>query len=72
MSYRRSARTGAFGLNGGALSLKKKGGSKSEHAPSRLLLAAMGMEAEFSLVVDGEPIRPEACSATRALSWAAS
>ncbi|GAB3770354.1 hypothetical protein GCM10028796_37120 [Ramlibacter monticola] len=28
-------------------------------APERLKLAAMGLEAEFSLVVDGEPMRPE-------------
>ncbi|MBC5785376.1 hypothetical protein H8N03_20685 [Ramlibacter sp. USB13] len=35
---------------------------KQEHpsAPERLRLAAMGMEAECSLVLDGEPTRPEA------------
>ncbi|HEX6070896.1 MAG TPA: hypothetical protein VFZ18_13770 [Longimicrobiaceae bacterium] len=38
---------------------KKKGGAKSERSPSRLQLAAIGMEAEFSLVVDGFPARPE-------------
>jgi hypothetical protein len=40
----------------------KKGGSyKGETRPAggRLELAAMGMEAEFSVLVDGEPTRPE-------------
>lgn len=39
----------------------KKGGSyKGETRPAgRLELAAMGMEAEFSVLVDGEPARPE-------------
>jgi hypothetical protein len=41
------------------LPAKKKGGAKTERAPGRLQLAAIGMEAEFSLVVDGFPARPE-------------
>jgi hypothetical protein len=34
---------------------------KHEHAapPDRLALPAMGLEAEFSLVLDGQPVRPE-------------
>jgi hypothetical protein len=40
--------------------IDKKGGAKSELAPEQLQLAAIGMEAEFSLVVDGAPARPEA------------
>jgi hypothetical protein len=40
--------------------LKKKAGGKSEGVPSRLQLAAIGLEAEFSLVVDDRPVRPEA------------
>ena len=44
----------------GAAAPKKKGGAKTEGAPNRLLLAAIGLEAEFSLVVDDQPARPEA------------
>ena len=36
-----------------------KSGGKLERERSRLRLAAVGLEAEFSLVVDGEPARPE-------------
>jgi len=32
---------------------------KAESHPERLMLAAMGMEAEFTLVIDGRPRRPE-------------
>lgn len=32
---------------------------KTEGSPERLMLAAMGMEAEFSLLIDGRPRRPE-------------
>lgn len=41
--------------------LNKKGssGSVAARAGERLELAAMGMEAEFSVTVDGEPTRPE-------------
>src|SRR5687767_6287697 len=41
--------------------LSKKGGAGkgAEQAGARLELAAMGMEAEFSLTVDGKPVRPE-------------
>ena len=41
--------------------LNKKGGSAdvAARANERLELAAMGMEAEFSVTVDGEPTRPE-------------
>ena len=39
---------------------KKRGSGKGEAAPGgRLALAAMGMEAEFSVHLDGEPARPE-------------
>jgi hypothetical protein len=40
-------------------SVKKKAGTKTARAPERLQLAAIGMEAEFSLVVDEFPARPE-------------
>lgn len=39
---------------------KKGYGGKAERAEGRLELAAMGMEAEFSVEVDGRPARPEA------------
>jgi hypothetical protein len=45
-------------LVGGA-SLKKLSGGKREESAERLQLAAMGMEAEFSLLVDGLATRPE-------------
>ncbi|MQA90424.1 MAG: hypothetical protein GEU90_09335 [Gemmatimonas sp.] len=38
----------------------KKTFGKTEASPERLLLAATGMEAEFSLMIDGRPSRPEA------------
>ena len=37
----------------------KKGGGEQAPAGGRLALAAMGMEAEFSVTLDGEPVRPE-------------
>ena len=39
----------------------KKGGEKlrAESGTARLLLAAIGMESEFGLVVDGKPVKPE-------------
>ena len=41
--------------------VKKKGGAGKGEAPAgeRLQLAAMGMEAEFSVTLDGRPVRPE-------------
>ncbi len=38
---------------------KKTGGDRAPAGGGRLELAAMGMEAEFSVMVDGEPVRPE-------------
>jgi hypothetical protein len=38
---------------------KKKGVGKLPDRPERLLLAAVGMEAEFTLMVDGRPCPPE-------------
>jgi hypothetical protein len=38
---------------------RKKQGGKAPGVPERLLLAAMGMEAEFTLVIDGRQTRPE-------------
>ena len=38
---------------------KKTGGDGAPARGARLELAAMGMEAEFSVMVDGEPVRPE-------------
>ena len=38
---------------------KKPRGGKSEQISERLQLAAIGMEAEFALVVDDQPVRPE-------------
>jgi hypothetical protein len=38
---------------------QKKEVGKAPAVQERLLLAAMGMEAEFSLVIDGRPTRPE-------------
>ncbi|HEU0297871.1 MAG TPA: hypothetical protein VFR37_00410, partial [Longimicrobium sp.] len=39
---------------------KKLGNGKGESPPgARLELAAMGMEAEFSVTLDGQPVRPE-------------
>jgi hypothetical protein len=43
----------------GGFAAKKVSGAKRDASAERLQLAAMGMEAEFSLVVDGEPTRPE-------------
>lgn len=43
-----------------ALVEKKKGSATLPESPDRLELAAMGMEAEFAVVVDGEPVKPEA------------
>jgi hypothetical protein len=37
----------------------KKQGAKAPGAPERLQLAAIGMEAEFCLLLDGRPVRPE-------------
>lgn len=37
-----------------------KGTPEQLHRPSRLRLAAVGMEAEFTLVVDGREVKPEA------------
>lgn len=52
------AKAGFEPLMGGS-SAKKLRGGKHEAAADHLQLAAMGMEAEFSLVVDGRPTRPE-------------
>ncbi|HEV2736840.1 MAG TPA: hypothetical protein VGV85_18515 [Longimicrobiaceae bacterium] len=38
---------------------KKTGGDRAPRRGAGLELAAMGMEAEFSVLVDGEPVRPE-------------
>lgn len=38
---------------------KSGGGGKLDGQPGRLQLAAMGMEAEFSVLLDGRPVRPE-------------
>ncbi|HEU0079230.1 MAG TPA: hypothetical protein VFQ76_16365, partial [Longimicrobiaceae bacterium] len=38
---------------------KKTGGDRTPARGAGLELAAMGMEAEFSVMVDGEPVRPE-------------
>jgi len=38
---------------------KKGGGERAPGAGGRLQLAAMGMEAEFSVTLDGQPVRPE-------------
>ncbi len=38
---------------------KKTGGDRAPKRGAGLELAAMGMEAEFSVMVDGEPVRPE-------------
>ena len=38
---------------------KKPHGGKNDRISERLQLAAIGMEAEFALVVDGESVRPE-------------
>src|SRR5690606_27515560 len=43
----------------GVGSVKKAAPGKVEGHPERLLLAAMGMEAEFTLLVNGKPRRPE-------------
>jgi hypothetical protein len=40
-------------------SKKKTALGKADTHPERLMLAAMGMEAEFSLMIDGRPRRPE-------------
>ncbi|HEX6368593.1 MAG TPA: hypothetical protein VF006_06665 [Longimicrobium sp.] len=37
----------------------KKGGGERAPGGGRLALAAMGMEAEFSVTLDGQPVRPE-------------
>jgi hypothetical protein len=37
----------------------KKGGGERATGGGRLALAAMGMEAEFSVTLDGQPVRPE-------------
>lgn len=44
----------------GAAAPKKKGGEKVDRPAGRLQLAAIGLEAEFSLIVDERPVRPEA------------
>lgn len=44
----------------GSTAVAKKQGGEHPGAPERLQLAAIGMEAEFSLLVDGRPARPEA------------
>ena len=38
---------------------KKGGGERAPGGGGRLALAAMGMEAEFSVTLDGQPVRPE-------------
>jgi hypothetical protein len=38
---------------------KKGGGERAPGGGARLALAAMGMEAEFSVTLDGQPVRPE-------------
>jgi hypothetical protein len=38
---------------------KKGGGERAAGGGGRLALAAMGMEAEFSVTLDGQPVRPE-------------
>lgn len=43
----------------GGAAAKKVSSGKHEAAAERLQLAAMGMEAEFSLLIDGVPTRPE-------------
>jgi hypothetical protein len=43
----------------GPVDVKKPGGGKQESPSSRLQLAAIGMEAEFTLVVDGRDRKPE-------------
>jgi hypothetical protein len=43
----------------GNLTKKKGGNGKEQGTLERLMLAAMGMEAEFTLMVDGQPKRPE-------------
>jgi hypothetical protein len=43
----------------GTMSVKKDDTYTSHHATERLQLAAIGMEAEFSVFVDGEQVRPE-------------